>query len=350
MIRTPRRARDSHNDDAGRCSRKMLNDRVLAHCGSRATESSTLAQASRSLFLRPAALSLTADNKKPVTMDRDGLQVTLVAGRGFEPLTFRLLACCRHDRNRLIGHANHFKFEEVPAQLGLLKTRGRYLRTLEDSDTRESVGHQSDLTRLAPVRFTRTNPMPRRATERLTDKLIRALPKPHKGAVITYDAEVPGFGIRVTKNDVRSFVLNYVVSGRERRMTIGRFPTWSATAAREEAKAHRRKVDAKIDPMAERAAQELAAAAERSAPTGWDLFERYKKEHLPHKRQRSAADDQSMWQKIILPRLSDLKVSAVRSEQIDALHAEVGAMTIRREACAEIRKRSELAIFLPVNS
>src|SRR5258708_12626942 len=109
--------------------------------------------------------------------------------------------------------------------------------------------------------------MPRRATERVTDKLIRALPKPHKGAVITYDAEVPGFGIRVTKNDVRSFVLNYVVSGRERRMTIGRFPTWSATAAREEAKAHRRKADAKINPMLERPAQDLPPAPDRSPPT-----------------------------------------------------------------------------------
>jgi site-specific DNA recombinase len=35
-------------------------------------------------------LALAADSKKPVTAGRDGLQVTLVAGRGFEPLTFRL--------------------------------------------------------------------------------------------------------------------------------------------------------------------------------------------------------------------------------------------------------------------
>jgi hypothetical protein len=37
-----------------------------------------------------ALLNLAADSKKPVTSERDGLQVTLVAGRGFEPLTFRL--------------------------------------------------------------------------------------------------------------------------------------------------------------------------------------------------------------------------------------------------------------------
>ena len=35
-------------------------------------------------------LALGADGKKPATVSRDGLQVTLVAGTGFEPVTFRL--------------------------------------------------------------------------------------------------------------------------------------------------------------------------------------------------------------------------------------------------------------------
>jgi site-specific DNA recombinase len=35
-------------------------------------------------------LALAADSKKPVTEGRDGLQATLVAGTGFEPVTFRL--------------------------------------------------------------------------------------------------------------------------------------------------------------------------------------------------------------------------------------------------------------------
>jgi site-specific DNA recombinase len=37
-----------------------------------------------------ALLNIASDSKKPVTVDRDGLQVTLVAGIGFEPMTFRL--------------------------------------------------------------------------------------------------------------------------------------------------------------------------------------------------------------------------------------------------------------------
>jgi hypothetical protein len=34
--------------------------------------------------------AVTADSQKPATISHDGLPVTLVAGRGFEPLTFRL--------------------------------------------------------------------------------------------------------------------------------------------------------------------------------------------------------------------------------------------------------------------
>jgi integrase len=188
--------------------------------------------------------------------------------------------------------------------------------------------------------------VPRRASERLTDKLARALLPPARGARITYDAEVPGFGIRVTAAGARSFVLNYVVAGHERRLTIGRFPAWSATAAREEARALRRKVDAGIDPLAERAARDEAALAERTAPTVADLFARYAVEHLPRKAPRSAADDRSMWEKLVLPRLGRLKVTAVTPADIDALHAEVGkTRPVRANRVVEVvRKAFNLAI------
>src|SRR5665647_292610 len=89
--------------------------------------------------------------------------------------------------------------------------------------------------------------MPRRATTRLTDKIVRALPLPPSGATIRYDMEVPGFGARVTTRGAISFVLNYMSAGKERRMTIGGFPTWSTTAAREEARQLRRKIDSGFD-------------------------------------------------------------------------------------------------------
>jgi integrase len=188
--------------------------------------------------------------------------------------------------------------------------------------------------------------MPRRASTHLTDRSIRALHTPTAGAVITYDADLPGFGIRVTAKGVRSFVLNYVVHGHERRITIGRFPIWSTTAAREEARALRRRVDARVDPLDEKMTERQAAKAARAAPTIQDLFERYAAEHLPRKAARSAADDRSMWQQLVLPRLGSMKVEAVQPADIDALHTHVSATRpVRANRVVEVvRKAFNLAI------
>jgi integrase len=188
--------------------------------------------------------------------------------------------------------------------------------------------------------------LPRRASLRLTDKVIDALPLPAKGGVITYDKDVPGFGMRVTAKGARSFVLNYVVSGVERRMTIGQYSVWSSTAAREEARELRRKIDRGIDPMAERKDQEAAAAAERDAPSMEDLFDRYVKEHLPHKSARAAADDRSIWKQLVLPRLGAMKVTLVKSTDIDSLHADISkTRPVRANRTIEVlRKAFNLAI------
>jgi hypothetical protein len=62
---------------------------------------------------------------------------------------------------------------------------------------------------------------------RLTDRIVRQLEPPASGNQITYDAETKGFGCRVTAGGSRAFVLNYrrKSDGRERRFTIGSFPT-----------------------------------------------------------------------------------------------------------------------------
>jgi hypothetical protein len=74
--------------------------------------------------------------------------------------------------------------------------------------------------------------------EKLTDKLVKALPAPPKSNRITYDSEVSGFGIRVTAAGARSFALNYrrKADALDRRWTIGSFPDWTAGAARDEAR------------------------------------------------------------------------------------------------------------------
>ena len=118
----------------------------------------------------------------------------------------------------------------------------------------------------------------------ITDTLVKGLATPKKGNSITYDTKVKGFGVRVSSGGARSFILNYRTrSGRERRFTIGSYPDWKATAARNEASTLKKKIDLGADPMAE-------VQTERGAPTVADLCQRFVEEHLPRKRPKTQAD------------------------------------------------------------
>ncbi len=152
--------------------------------------------------------------------------------------------------------------------------------------------------------------------EKLTDKLVKALPAPARGNKIGYDTEVRGFGIRLTAAGARAFILNYRINGRERRYTIGSYPDWSVAAAREEAKRLKRQVNQGHDPMGKR-------HADRAAPKVADLSARYLEEHAVRKVERAQKDDRAMLDKIVLPAIGRLKVHEVRREDIDQLHRAI---------------------------
>ena len=66
----------------------------------------------------------------------------------------------------------------------------------------------------------------------------------------------------------KSFFVDYRIEGRQRRFTIGPFPRWSVTAAREEAKELRKQIDRGHDPAGQKRER-------REAPTVQDLIDRY---------------------------------------------------------------------------
>ena len=174
---------------------------------------------------------------------------------------------------------------------------------------------------------------------KLSDTKVRTLALPECGNCIHYDNTLPGFGIRITAAGAKAFILNYRVKGRERRITIGHFPTWTAGKARKQAQMFRREVDLGHDPLSDR-------TKERSAPTVRELFERYAIEHLPTKAARSAADDRSMWRNDILPMLGPVKVSDLTPRDCDKLHLRIAAdRPIRANRILEVlRKALNLAI------
>ena len=154
----------------------------------------------------------------------------------------------------------------------------------------------------------------------LTDSIVRKLTSPAKGNKVYYDDTLAGFGCRVTAAGARSFVLNYRVkgSGRERRTTVGGFPSWSTTAARAKARELRRAIDDGADPVG-------AIEAEREAPLVSDVADRFVKEHLPRLRPGSARNYHTLLKKHVLPALGRMKLSDVRYADVDRMHQRITA-------------------------
>jgi len=178
-----------------------------------------------------------------------------------------------------------------------------------------------------------------RTRRKLDDRFVRQSPTPAKGNRVTYDARLSGFGLRVTAAGSKSFVFNYRVKGRERRITIGQYPAWTVLAARKHAEHLRRQVDTGVDPLESR-------ISAREAPTVQALFNRYEEEHLPTKALRSAADDRSMWKNDILPALGAKKVADIRPQDCDDLHRSISRTrpTRANRVNEVLRKALNLAI------
>jgi integrase len=178
-------------------------------------------------------------------------------------------------------------------------------------------------------------------TDRLTEAAVKRLPAPAKGNRITYDPALPGFGVRVTAAGHRAFVLTYWNrAGRQRRYTIGSFPDWSVTGAREEARQLKRQIDQGGDPLAE-------LEAERGAPTVNNLIERFLEEHVSRKRLSTQADYRIAIERHIRPAIGNKKVAEVSWADVDALHRKLtktGKPTQANRVAAVSSKMFALAI------
>ena len=159
--------------------------------------------------------------------------------------------------------------------------------------------------------------------EKLTNTSVRGIPSPATGAVTVWDGDhdgkVKGFGVRVYASGVRSFFINYRIDGQEKRHAIGSFPTWSADAAREEAKRLRKAIDQGEDPAGNRRER-------REAPTIQELVDRYIEEHLPQKTAKGAArvnDERRMLAEITEALGKRTKVTDVHDGDIRKMHRDI---------------------------
>jgi hypothetical protein len=130
--------------------------------------------------------------------------------------------------------------------------------------------------------------------QHLTERAIKAMVPEIDRDLLVYDDEVTSFAICVYRSGKRAFVLRYRIAGRARHFTIGSWPDWSVTAAREEAKRLKREVDAGNDPLGNR-------IDHRNAPTMSDLIDRYLREHAVQLSPRSFSDRTSLLRKLVEP-------------------------------------------------
>ena len=144
---------------------------------------------------------------------------------------------------------------------------------------------------------------------KLSEKTLRDAEPVEGRSYQIFDTEIHGLSARVQCSGARAFSLDYRFAGRQRRMTIGRWPDWSVTAARERAKELRRMIDEGLDPLATR--EDL-----REAPRVKDMIDRYIREHLPKLAPVNASDQTSMLRKIVEPALGNRLVTDITKSDV----------------------------------
>ena len=133
---------------------------------------------------------------------------------------------------------------------------------------------------------------------------------PGKGQRFIFDdhRDAPrGFGLRITAAGGKAFILKYSVDGRERRKTIGEWPTWTLEAARAEARDLTRGIDKGQDPLEEKRRR-------REEPTVKELAQDWLDRHASGLSSERAI--RGYINNDLLPALGHLKVSDIRRRDV----------------------------------
>jgi len=152
-------------------------------------------------------------------------------------------------------------------------------------------------------------------TKRKVDEL-----QPGERDAFVWDAELPGFGCKITPKGSRIYVLQYGQAGRDRRVTIGRHGIdVTPEQARLEAQRLRGLVAAGETPS--------AAGAKRSGDiTVAELGQRYLDEYaIPHKKPSGIAQDRRNLQNHVVPLIGKLRVRAIERADVARVMREVAA-------------------------
>lgn len=152
---------------------------------------------------------------------------------------------------------------------------------------------------------------------RLTDKAISKLPQdPMQKDQFAWDTSLAGFGLKLSAGGGRSFVFQYRLHGKTRRLTIGSVGKISASTARDRAEAARTAVRGGRDPAEEKAQERQAQTLSEHAAEWLVLLElRVKRDELS---KRTLDEYESKMRVHMLPAFGSKKPAEVSANAIRA--------------------------------
>ena len=86
----------------------------------------------------------------------------------------------------------------------------------------------------------------------LTARTVKAIRSPASGRIEYWDQGLPGLWLRVSDRGRKSWGITYRLNGRQRRLTLGKFPDLSLADARDKAGVLLREVGFGHDPAEEK--------------------------------------------------------------------------------------------------
>jgi len=177
--------------------------------------------------------------------------------------------------------------------------------------------------------------------KKLTDESVEAATGDRKKQqVFLWDRDTVGLGLRVTSRGLKAWVYRYSIGGRERRMTLGDYPTeLDLTAARQKVANLRGQVERRQDPAADK-------PEGSGARTLGGLWAKFKADYLPRRSAGHQRNLKDAFERLILPRLgAATPLAELTWEEVDRWHRLLGEATPTQanRALAALRKALNVA-------
>jgi integrase len=160
----------------------------------------------------------------------------------------------------------------------------------------------------------------------MTTRPRLSIPSANRLAVGAYlvDHDVRGLYLRRQSEASTAWSLMYRVDGKQRRLTLGAYPTIGIDAARTLARTALLAIAEGRDPAAERQAR-------RTAPTVRDLMEAYGRRSQLADRAAKTARNERAWHALIVDTIGDRRVGEIDTPDLDAVKRAGVVAKQRRE-------------------